>query len=117
MVARKVRKDEDGENKPRRPPVRTPEARERMMVALAYDEAEKRIREGSATSQELTFFLKLGTQREKAEMKRLAVQTELEEAKKEQIARASDLDQIVADALEAMRSYTGSDIKDFDPDA
>lgn len=117
MVARKVRNDSDDENTSPRSPVRTPEARERLLTSLAYDEAEKRIRNGTATSQELTFFLKLGTQREKAEMRRLQVQTDLDEAKRDQISKASDMDTIVADALEAMRSYSGNDYKDYDPDA
>ena len=41
-------------------PALTPEAREKQLVALAVDLVEKRLREGTASSQEVTHILKPG---------------------------------------------------------
>ena len=52
------------------PKARTPEARDNQLIALSYDLVEARLREGTATSQETTFFLKLAAEREEAKLKR-----------------------------------------------
>ena len=52
-------------------PALTPEARENQLIELAMDLAEKRILEGTASSQELTHFLKLGSQKARLEKEAL----------------------------------------------
>lgn len=106
----------DAEEKPRRPPATTPEARENQMVSLAYDVAEKQMREGTASSQVLTQFLKLGTRRDHLERHKLSLENELLVAKKEQIASAVKIEELYGQALDAMRSYKGQDPieEDFD---
>ena len=42
----------------RRPPARTPEARENQMISLAIDLAEKQLQKGTASSQVITHYLK-----------------------------------------------------------
>lgn len=97
--------------KPRRPPGTTPEARENQLVALAIDEAERQIIAGTASSQVLTHFLKLGSPREKLERERLQKENELLEAKREQIASGGLMEELYTNAIEAMKSYRGEPIE------
>ena len=62
-------------------PALTPEARENQMISLAMDLVEQRLLNGTASSQETTHFLKLGTAKEKLERERLEKENELLEAK------------------------------------
>lgn len=90
-------------------PATTPEARENELIALANDLVEKRMREGTASAQEVTHFLKLGSTREKLEQGRISMEVELMEAKKASIAAADRLEQLALDAINAMRGYKGED--------
>ena len=45
----------------------SPEAREQQLVAMATDLAEKQLRDGTASSQVITHYLKLGSTRERLE--------------------------------------------------
>jgi len=94
-------------NKPERPPATTPEARENQLIAAAVDLAERQIREGKASSQVITHYLKLGTTREKLEQERLKGENELLKAKVESLASAARVEELYANALKAMRSYAG----------
>jgi hypothetical protein len=77
------------------------------MVALAYDLVEKRIREGTATSQEVTHFLKLGSSREQLEQQRLTYENKLTEAKIEAMAAQSRIEELYREAILAMNTYQG----------
>lgn len=90
-------------------PVSTPEGRENYLVSLAMDLAEKRLREGTATSQEVTHFLKLGSSREKLEQERLAHENELTSVKIAAIASAERTEEMYRNALNAMRAYNGQE--------
>jgi hypothetical protein len=91
----------------RRKPATTPEARENEMVSLAIDLAEEQIRAGSASSQIITHFLKLGSSREKLEQERLEHENALLEVKKQQIESQQRIEELYVDAIKAMRSYSG----------
>ena len=69
-------------------PALTPEARENQMIALAVDLAEKQLLEGTASSQVITHYLKLGTTKEKLEREILEKQKALIEAKTENLQSA-----------------------------
>jgi hypothetical protein len=100
---------ETGQEVPRkRPPARTPEARENQLINLAFDLVEKRLRNGTATSQETTHFLKRGSLKERTEQEILEKQKDLITAKTEQIQSQKRVEELYANALNAMRSYTGS---------
>ena len=104
---------------PRRPPATTPEGRENQMVAMAVDLAEKQLRDGTATSQVLTHFLKLGSTREKLEQERLSQENDLLRAKIDAMASAKRVEELYASALDAMRSYAGQEpieVDDYDED-
>ena len=92
---------------PRRRPATTPQAREQQMIALAVDAVEKRIRNGTASAQELTHYLKLASSREELEQEKLRKENQLREAQIEQLASAARVEELYKSALEAMRAYGG----------
>lgn len=85
------------------------------MVSLAHDLAEQQIREGSASSQVITHFLKLGSTRERLEQQRLEHENELTRVKIEQIESQQRVEELYLEALKAMRNYAG-DIAPADDD-
>lgn len=88
-------------------PALTPEARENQMIALAVDLAEKQLREGTASSQVVTHYLKLGSTKEKIEKEILEKQKELITAKTESLQSAKRIEELYTNALNAMRNYGG----------
>jgi len=92
---------------PRERPALTPEAREARMIALAMDLTEQRLRDGTASSQETTHFLKLGTSKNQLELEKLRLENELAKAKTEHLQSQKRVEELYADALKAMRNYNG----------
>lgn len=90
-----------------RPPL-TPEARENQMISLAVDLAEKQLREGTASSQVITHFLKLGSSKEKLEKEILEKQKEMITAKTESLQSAKRVEELYSDAMNAFRKYSGN---------
>ena len=88
-------------------PALSPDAREQQMIALAMDLVEKRLREGTATSQETTHFLKLVSSKAILEKKRLEQENKLIEAKTESIHESKEYNTLVEEAIKAMRNYSG----------
>jgi hypothetical protein len=107
------RKDEP---KRRRAPATTPEARENQMISLAVDLAERQLLEGTASSQVISHFLKLGSTRERLEKERLEKENELLTAKTDAIKSQKDQEKLYKNALNAMRSYSGRGGSDDDED-
>lgn len=95
-------------------PATTPEARENQVIAMAYDLAEKQIYEGTASSQIITHFLKLGSTKERIENEILERQKELITAKTEALKSQKRVEELYANALSAMRSYQGRPQDDYD---
>ena len=100
--------------KQRRPPALTEEGRENQLVSLAVDLAEQQLADGTATAQVITHYLKLGSTREKLEQERLQNENELLRSKVEHMASARRIEELYAEALNAMRTYSGQ-IIDSDP--
>ena len=99
------------------PPAKTPEARENQLVAMAVDLAEKQLRDGTATSQVITHFLKMGSTKEKIEKEILEKQKELITAKTEALKSQKRIEDLYANALNAMRRYSGvSELDDEEDD-
>lgn len=98
----------------KRPPATTPEARENQLIALAVDLAEEQIRKGTASSQIISHFLKMGSTTQRIEKEILEQQKELIIAKTESIQSAKRVEELYTNALNAMRMYTGSPIVDED---
>ena len=111
-----ARRKDEKVPKTRRKPATTPEGRENEMVSAAIDLAEKQIRSGSASSQVITHFLKLGSTRERLEQQRLEHENELTRVKIEALESQKRVEELYMEALTAMRSYAG-DLPAPDPDA
>ena len=99
---------QDGKPTRKSPPAKTPEARENQMIALAVDLAERQLQAGTASSQVITHFLKLGSTKDRLEKEIMTEQKKLVKAKTESIQSAKQVEQLYKEALDAMRSYTGS---------
>ena len=89
-------------------PALTPEAREDQLISLAVNLAEQQLIDGTASAQVITHYLKLGSTREKLEREKLKKENELLEAKREALESAKRVEELYANALQAMRSYSGS---------
>ena len=92
------------------PPLRpalNPDNRESQMAALAMDLVEQRLRDGTASSQETTHFLKLVSSRARLEQERLKLENELVAAKTKALANAEEIKVLYEEALKAMRRYGG----------
>lgn len=92
---------------PMKRPALSPEARENQLIAYAVDLAEKQLREGTASSQVITHYLKLGSSKERLEREKLERENELLRAKAENLQSAQRSEEIYMKALQAMRSYSG----------
>ena len=88
-------------------PALTPEARENQLIALAIDRAEQQLLDGTASSQVITHYLKLGSTKERLEREKLERENELLRARAESIQAAQLIEELYKNALDAMRSYRG----------
>ena len=96
-------------------PALTPEAREQQLIAMAYDAAEEQFLAGTASSQVITHFLKLGTVKERLEKEKLEEENKLLRAKTKAIESSEEIKALYADAVKAMRRYSGAE-EDGDDD-
>jgi len=87
----------------------TPEGRENEMIMLAYQEVERRIRDHTATSQELCHFLKMGSEKERLEREKLEVEMELQRVKADAIESSKHMEELYNNAIAAMKLYSGSE--------
>lgn len=87
------------------PPAYTPEERENQLISLAVDLAEKQLLEGKASAQVIVHYLKLASTKEKLQKDLLEKQVELAAAKTEAIQSEKRVEEMFANAINAMRSY------------
>lgn len=103
-------------DKPKRvkrvPPALTAEGRENHLISLAYDLVEQRLLNGTATSQETTHFLKMGSLKERKELEIMEKQKELLDAKAEALASSKRIEELYSNAIEAMKAYHGGSSDD-----
>lgn len=97
-------------------PATTPEARENQLIALAVDLAEKQLLEGTASSQVITHYLKLGSTKERIEREILEKQKALIEAKTESLQSAKRIEELYTNAINAMKNYSGQNDSSEDED-
>lgn len=103
----KVRTSGSSDTVPKMRPALTPEARELQMIDLAVSLAEKQLQDGTASSQVITHFLKLATEKTKLEQEKLRQDIRLQEAKTESLHSAKRVEELYTNALNAMRNYNG----------
>lgn len=98
----------------RRRPSLTPEGREGQLIALAVDLAEQQLIEGTASSQVITHYLKLGSSKSNLEKEKLALENELTKAKTEAIQSQKRMEELYINAIKAMKEYSGNGGSDYD---
>lgn len=94
--------------KVKRAPATTLESRENQLISLAVDLAEEQLSAGTASSQVITHYLKLGSTKERIEKEILEKQKELITAKTDALKSAKNVEALYAEALGAMKKYSGS---------
>ena len=114
----KVKASSSSDPLPAMRPALTPEAREGQLISLAVDLVEKRLREGTASSQETTHFLKLATTKARIEKEILEKQKELIVAKTETLQSQKRSEEMFAEAIKAFKNYSGQeeDDEEYDDD-
>ena len=93
-------------------PALSPEARENQLVSLAVDLAERQLLDGTASSQVITHYLKIGSTKERIEKEILEKQKGLIEAKTQTLQSAQKIEELYTNALQAMRNYSGQSDSD-----
>lgn len=83
------------------------ESRENQMIALAVDLAEQQLRDGTASSQVITHYLKLGSTRAELEKEKLRRENRLLEAKARAVDSSEENKALYENAFKAMRNYAG----------
>lgn len=89
-------------------PALSPETKENQMISLAMDLAEKQLMEGTASSQVISHFLKLGSTKERLEKEKLLEENKLLKARTEALQSAKRVEELYADAIAAMKRYSGN---------
>lgn len=97
-------------------PVRTRAARENQLINLAVELAEKKLRDGTASSQIITTLLNLASAKYKLELKKLESDVSLSEAKIENLKQSENAMTMYEDALKAFKSYKGDQSDEEDED-
>jgi EAL domain-containing protein (putative c-di-GMP-specific phosphodiesterase class I) len=103
----KVKLVNTSEKKKKLRPALTPESRENQLISLAIDLAEQQLMDGTASSQVITHYLKLGSSKERIEKEILEKQKDLISAKTEALQSAKKIEELYANAINAMKSYSG----------
>lgn len=88
-------------------PAITLEARENQLIAKAVALAEQQLNDGTASSQIISHYLKLGTERERLKIEQMKAETELLYAKTENLKQLKRQDELCQAAINAMRAYSG----------
>lgn len=103
-------------SKRKQAPAKTPEARENQLINLAVDEVERRLRNGTASSQILTALLKLATTKSQLELAKLRSDIALQEAKQKEMEDKANSSDLYAKALAAFKSYKGVGDDEYEDD-
>jgi len=92
----------------KRQPATTPQFRENQMVSYATDLAEKQLRDGTASSQVITHYLKLGSTKDQLEKEILVEQKKLLTAKTKALESEKNVEELYKNAINAMKRYSGN---------
>lgn len=116
MGRTKSNTSQESHSKRKQRPAANPEDRENQLIALAVDLAEKQLLEGTASSQVISHFLKMGSTKERLEKEMMEEQKKLLEAKTEAIQSQQQMEDLYRNALKAMQKYKGEDGEDDEDD-
>lgn len=90
-------------------PPRTEEEAYKRGAGLAMDLAIEKLRNGTASSQLITLFLKQDSAKEQAELEKIREEIELLKAKKKAIESSEEQDKKYQEVIRAIASYSGKD--------
>lgn len=90
---------------PMTPPI-DDQAMESKMISLALKQAQKQLEQGTASSQIVTHFLRLGSTRAQIELEELQLKNRLLEEKIVAEQSGQRLNEMFQEVLEALRSYS-----------
>ena len=93
-----------------KPAMLSDDARKSYLTNLAMDLIEQRLLDGTATSQETTYFLRYGSREAELKEQILQAQKELYEAKAEAIQSQKRSEELYENAINAMRRYSGAGV-------
>lgn len=113
-MGKKNTKTSDVNNLPQQP-AKSPEEQEQRMIMLSMNLAEQQLRDGTASSQVITHYLKLASSKERAEKDKLKEEIKLLKAKSKAIESAERVEKLYSDAIDAMREYSGKKVN-YDED-
>jgi predicted RNase H-related nuclease YkuK (DUF458 family) len=103
----RLKKQSSAESSKKTRPALTPEARENQLISLAVDLAEQQLRDGTASAQVITHYLKLGATTAQYEKEQLKLENKLLEAKTKALESAEHVEELYKEAIDAMRTYGG----------
>ena len=89
-------------------PAATPDARENQLISAAVDLAEQQLRDGTASSQVITHYLKLGSSKDRIEKEILMEKKTLIKAQTENLQSNARMEELYSKAIKAMSAYSGS---------
>lgn len=88
----------------------SPEAREQQLISLAMDVAEEQMENGTASSQIITHYLKLGALKEKKELELVEAEIALKKARVESLQREERIEELFKSALDSFKVYSGQTV-------
>jgi hypothetical protein len=100
----------------RRSPAKTPEEHESVLISKSLKLIEKQIDDGSVSSTVLSIYAKAGTERDRLEKERLHNENAVLKKKLESMEAAIDVRNLMSEALDAFKGYTGQSVRDDDED-
>lgn len=95
-------------------PAMTPEARENQLINKAVNLAERKLDDGTASSQIIALLLGLATQKSRLEIEKLRSDLRVADAKIQAMANAESSKDLYEKAIRAFRSYSGQEEEDYD---
>lgn len=95
---------------------RSIEESETRCIAYATRLAEQQLADGTASSQIITHYLKLGSEKSRYEAEKLKYETELIKAKTKAVESQQQTEELIRDAVKAFKHYNGQDEDDVDDD-
>lgn len=84
----------------------TPEAQENEMIYLATQLARQQLQDGTASSQVIAHYLKLGSTNARLEREKLEEENKLLRAKTEALQKSANVEELYSKAIAAMQSYS-----------
>lgn len=102
--------------KPKMTPPLNDEGMETKLVSLALRQAQKQLEDGTASSQVMTHFLKLGSIRAQVDLEQTKLQNKLLEEKILAERSEQQISEMIAEVLAAFKSYSAPSTGDFNDD-